>query len=65
VGKLEIHNLEDLLSEEDRLCLKMREQFTDWENQVSLAMIPFYQQRLDHLDDTIKAPEFKKLSPDE
>lgn len=49
VGKLEIHNLDDLLSEEDLLCLKMREQYLDWENQVSLAMIPFYTQRLEHL----------------
>lgn len=32
VGKLEIHNLDDLLSEEDLLCLKMREQYLDWEN---------------------------------
>jgi hypothetical protein len=42
VGKLELRNCEDLFSDEDLLCLEMRDQFTDYENQVSLAMIPFY-----------------------
>jgi len=43
VGKLELYNFEDLFSPEDILCLKMKDQFIDYENQVSLAMIPFYQ----------------------
>lgn len=55
VGKLEIHNCDDLLSFEDILCLRMKEQFLDYENQVSLAMIPFYQQRLQHLNETIRS----------
>ena len=49
VGKLELYNFEDLFSQEDILCLKMKDQFIDYENQVSLAMIPFYQQRLHHI----------------
>lgn len=53
VGKLELYNFEDLFSPEDILCLKMKDQFIDYENQVSLAMIPFYQQRLQHLQSRI------------
>ena len=42
VGKLELFNCEDLFCEEDILCLRLKEQFVDYENKVSLAMIPFY-----------------------
>lgn len=49
VGKLELLNCEELFSKEDILCLQMKEQFIAYESQVSLAMIPFYQQRREHL----------------
>lgn len=42
VGRLELQNCEELFSQEDILCLKMKDQFVEYENQVSLAMIPFY-----------------------
>lgn len=42
VGRVELLNCEELFVQEDILCLKLREQFVDYENQVSLAMIPFY-----------------------
>ena len=60
VGKMELHNCEDLFCEEDLLCLKMKEQFIDYENQVSLAMISFYQQRLQHLEEKIHIEIQKK-----
>ena len=53
IGKLDLLNCEDLFSEEDILCLKMKEQFIAYENQVSLAMIPFYQERREHLREQI------------
>lgn len=42
VGRIELQNCEELFSQEDILCLKMKDQFIEYENQVSLAMIPFY-----------------------
>jgi hypothetical protein len=59
VGKLELYNCEDLFSQEDILCLKMKDQFIDYENQVSLAMIPFYTQRLHHLQSRIQEEKGK------
>jgi hypothetical protein len=61
VSKLELYNFEDLFSQEDILCLKMKDQFIDYENQVSLAMIPFYQQRLHQLQSRIQEEKVKAL----
>ena len=45
VGKLVLNNLKNLFCEEDKLALQLREQFKDYETRISLAMIPFYEQR--------------------
>lgn len=32
VGRIELQNCEDLFSQEDILCLKMKDQFVEYEN---------------------------------
>jgi len=54
VGKLNLFSFKDLFSEEDRLALKLKEQFKAYETRVSLAMIPFYMQKLEHIDREIE-----------
>lgn len=49
VGKVFLFNFKRLFSEEDRMALKLREQFKQYETRVSLAMIPFYMQRLSYI----------------
>lgn len=49
VGKVSLLNYRHLFSEEDRLALQLREQFKLYETRVSLAMIPFYAQRLNYI----------------
>ena len=61
IGKLELRFCEDLFSEEDLLCLEMRDQYIEYENQVSLAMIPFYQQRREHLVEKIRLEQSKTI----
>lgn len=60
VGRVELLNCEELFVQEDILCLKLREQFVDYENQVSLAMIPFYAERILHLDKRIEEERNKR-----
>ena len=49
VGKVSLLNYRHLFSEEDRLALQLREQSKLYETRVSLAMIPFYAQRLNYI----------------
>ena len=46
VGKVNLFNYRTLFSEEDRLALKLKNTFKQHEMQVSLGMIPFYEDRL-------------------
>jgi len=57
VGKINMFNCLNVFGEEDKLALDLREQFKDYETRASLAMIPFYQQRLDHIKDEIAHKE--------
>lgn len=49
VGKVNLLNYRHLFNEEDRLALQLREQFKLYETRVSLAMIPFFSQRLTYI----------------
>lgn len=42
VGKMELFSCEDMFGKEENLCQLMKEKFVEYENKVSLAMIPFY-----------------------
>jgi len=42
-----------LFEEEDRLAIQLKDQFKQYETRVSLAMIPFYIQKLDHINEQI------------
>lgn len=53
VGKVQLFNFRNLFSKEDRLALKLREQFKLYETRVSLAMIPFYTQRVQYIQNEI------------
>ncbi len=43
VGKVSFLNFKNLVGEEDRLALDLREQFKLYETRVSFAMIPFFE----------------------
>lgn len=45
LGKLSLSNFRDTFTEEDKLALKLKNQYKEYEHRVSLAMIPFYEQR--------------------
>ena len=47
-------NYNKVLSEEDKLALKLRKEFKDYETRVSLAMIPLYKARHEHIVNEIK-----------
>lgn len=60
VGKVFLWNYKKCFSQEDRLALQLREQFKDWETRVSLAMIPFYKERLTYI-----TAELQQKEPDQ
>ena len=49
LGRVNFSSLNNYLTEEDRLSLRLRELFKRYETQVSLAMIPFYNDRKEHI----------------
>jgi hypothetical protein len=49
VGKIRLVNCKNIFCDDDKLCLEMKEQFKDYETRVSLAMIPLYDERLNHI----------------
>jgi len=48
-------NFRHLFGEEDRLALLLREQFKNYETRVSLAMIPFYMERVQYIGKEIQS----------
>lgn len=42
-----------MFEEEDRLAIQLKDQFKQYETRVSLAMIPFYIQKLEHINEQI------------
>jgi hypothetical protein len=53
VGKLKINRCKNIFHPEDTLAVDLKRHFKDYETQVSLAMIPFYEQRLKFIVDEI------------
>jgi hypothetical protein len=54
VGKVDLFNFRNLFGVEDRLALELREQFKAYETRVSLAMIPFYAERVKYIEKEIQ-----------
>lgn len=50
VGKVNLFKFKTYMSDEDTEALKLRKLFKEYETRVSLAMIPLYEQRLQHID---------------
>ncbi len=51
VGKIALHSYPDFFSPEDRLAIELRELFKEWERRTSLALIPFYMERIKFMED--------------
>ena len=45
IGKLHLFNYGELFSDEDKLAVKLKEKFKNYETRTSLALIPFYKER--------------------
>lgn len=65
VGKVNLFNCMKYFNEEDKLALKMREQFKEYETRVSLAMIPFYRERLDFIIQEIEERKLQKITKED
>jgi hypothetical protein len=51
IGKLALMNYPEFFSLEDRLALELKEQYKEWERRTSIALIPFYMERLKFMED--------------
>lgn len=54
VGKVSFRNYRAIFCQEDKLALQLKEQFKEYESRISLAMIPFYQERQAFIDTEIQ-----------
>lgn len=54
LGKIVFERLKELMSKEDHLAIDMKKQYLEYEMRLSLALIPFYQERIKFLDDEVK-----------
>lgn len=52
MGKIVFERL-DLMTKEDRLAIDMKKLYLDYEMRLSLALIPFYQERIKFLQDEV------------
>ena len=46
VGKIYLHSYPDFFALEDRLAIELKEFYKEWERRSSLALIPFYLERV-------------------
>lgn len=51
VGKIILQSYPEYFSLEDRYCIELKELFKEWERRTSLALIPFYMERLRFMED--------------
>ena len=51
VGKIALQSYPQFFCLEDRLALELKEQYKEWERRTSLALIPFYMERLKFMED--------------
>jgi hypothetical protein len=50
VGKIYLHSYPDFFSLEDRLAIELKEFYKEWERRSSLALIPFYLERITFME---------------
>ena len=65
IGKIRMTSCKQIFCEEDRLCIYMKEKFKEYETRVSLAMIPFYQQRLRFIKEELNRKEYQAAKREE
>ena len=53
LGNVKLFNCKNYLSTEDKLGIKLKEEFQDYETRISLCMIPFYMDRLRFISEEI------------
>jgi hypothetical protein len=53
VGKIVLSSYPSFFSEEDRLALELKDRYREWERRTSLALIPFYMERIKFMEDEI------------
>lgn len=53
IGKLFLKNCPQIMSQEDLLTVKLRELKEDYDKRTQLGIVPFYQDRLDHIQKQI------------
>lgn len=51
VGKIGLLNYPLFFSQEDKLSIELKELFKEWERRTSLALIPFYQERVKFMEE--------------
>jgi hypothetical protein len=51
VGKIILNSYPQFFSEEDKLALTLKDLYKEWERRTSLALIPFYIERLKFMED--------------
>lgn len=58
VGKIYLHSYPDFYCLEDRLAIELKEFYKEWERRSSLALIPFYLERIKFMEDE----KYKRVS---
>lgn len=51
VGKIILYGYPEYFSQEDILTIELKELFKEWERRTSLALIPFYMERIKFMED--------------
>lgn len=51
VGSVNLQGFPSFFHEEDRLAIELKQLYQDWERRTSLALIPFYMERLKFMED--------------
>lgn len=54
LGNVKLFNCKNCLGAEDKLAIELKEKFQDYETRISLAMIPFYMERVSFIEQEIE-----------
>lgn len=63
VGKIILYGYPEYFSPEDVLSIELKELFKEWERRTSLALIPFYMERLKFMEDEQYKRERDGMNP--
>lgn len=65
LGNVKLFNCKNYLGQEDKKAIKLKEKFQDYETRISLAMIPFYMERVNFIDQEISMKQRQGNCPEE